>query len=225
MLQRSRSRFVRMLRRFSHLIRFAIPMSIAVVLLGAGLLAGRISQVRAEEVAVAPDAPGSISGMVKDQHGAPLAGIRVDLYIFGYQDWLRTRQTATAADGTYTFSLLTTRNYRIGVADPAQVYAVSFFPNVGTLKEAQSIPVAGNNVTNIDLSLQPAGAIAGTVFITPPAVARNGLHKLLFANSCSADHLHSGWTEPGYLPGVRCFISTVQFSRWGLSRLATTRVL
>jgi 5-hydroxyisourate hydrolase-like protein (transthyretin family) len=175
MSQLSLSRCARMLSRFSHLIRFAIPMSIAVVLLGAGLLAGRISQVRAEQVAVAPDAPGSISGKVTDQHGAPLAGVQVDLYTF-YSFWSQSpMRTTTDSNGAYKIPLLPTGTYRLGFVDPTKANSERFFPNSPTVDDAQNVSVAGYNVTGIDVAMQPGGNIVGTFFVIPPGVYVPGM--------------------------------------------------
>ena len=121
-------------------------------------------QALADELA--PEAPGSLGGVIRNAQGEPLAGIQVTLYqIYPYQNstWSGVRTITTGANGIYQFALLPVGIYRIGVNDPQRSYAPMYYPAASTLYRATDITVQGNQRTNIDLTLQPSSQIRGTI--------------------------------------------------------------
>ncbi len=118
---------------------------------------------------LAPDAPGSIAGVVKNPNGEPQAKIGVTLYkLTSYQanTWNAIRSTTTGTDGTYRFTLLLVGVYRIGINDPQRIYAPIYYPAAPTLQRGTDLPITGNQLTNIDLTLQPSSQITGIITAT-----------------------------------------------------------
>jgi len=110
----------------------------------------------------APDAPGSIAGTVTAQGGMPLAGMEVLLYQRdSFQNWLLVRSMATDPQGDYRLSVLAAGTYRVGFQDPAGAYARTFYDDSLTFANAADIAVIGNDVTGINATLMPAGAVTG----------------------------------------------------------------
>lgn len=131
---------------------------------------------------LAPEAPGSIAGMVKGSNGEPQAGIEVTLYQFtvnNYNSWSGLRSTTTQADGKYRFLLLPAGIYRIGAGDPKRVYAPVYYPTAPTLAKGTDLSVVGNQLTNIDVTLQPGGQITGIVTLTGSLPITDGSVELL----------------------------------------------
>lgn len=145
--------------------RVCAPLVVFCFLLAAGLLAGRASQARAEENGAVPDAPGSISGVVRGPNNAPAANITVELYRRGFDGQYSyvIRTTVSAVDGAYRFGLLGVGFYRLRFSDPTRQLGTLYYPTALSLAEAQDIPVAGVDVTNVDVTLPLAGAIRGAV--------------------------------------------------------------
>jgi len=118
------------------------------------------------DVGHAPEAPGSIAGLVTDSNGTPLAGITITAYrTDSYYGWLFARVISTTVTGEYKFSILRTGNYRLSLHDPQGVYADEFYLNKNALFGATDIPVAGNDVTGINITLDPAATITGAVTV------------------------------------------------------------
>jgi protocatechuate 3,4-dioxygenase beta subunit/uncharacterized protein (DUF2141 family) len=111
----------------------------------------------------APDAPGTISGRVTDDTGAPLANIEVQLFQLNDGKFLPTRLVLTDAGGNYRATLLIAGSYRLGFSDPSANHALEFYPDAPTLEEARTIPVVGNEVSGVNVTLVQAGAIQGVI--------------------------------------------------------------
>ena len=110
-----------------------------------------------------PDAPGSISGTIRNSAGEPLAGVEVSLYQSYYYGWNTIRQVTTDAAGNYRFSILGIGVYRIGTRDKAGLYGRNFYPNAERIETATDLVISGNQRTAIDLTLVPAAQITGSV--------------------------------------------------------------
>lgn len=149
-----------MLRPFSPVAAVALALFLVLALFLA--LAGA-GQAFAQASPSAPDAPGSISGQVTDDTGAPLAGIEVQLFRLNEGKFIPTRLVLTDAGGNYRATLLIAGSYRLGFSDPSANHALEFYPDALTLEEAQTIPVVGNNVTGVNAVLVQAGAIQGVI--------------------------------------------------------------
>lgn len=118
-----------------------------------------------------PEALGAIAGVIRDPSGQPLAGAQVSLWLsqpYGTNGWNVIRTVTTQVDGSYRFSLLPIGVYRVSAADPQGRYGSRFYPTGNAIQQADDIPLAGNLVTGVDLSLQTAGRILGTVTVAAP---------------------------------------------------------
>ncbi len=165
---------------WSFWLRVSAPLFVMCLLLTAGLLAGRAISVQAEESGVVPDAPGSISGVARTANNAPAAKIQVMLFRRdSYGQFYPLRWTNTADNGSYRFGLLSTGIYRLYFSDPAQQLGSIYYPTASSLSGAQDIPVAGVDVTNVDVTLPLAGSIGGTV--TGVNVGQQSQYVSLFA--------------------------------------------
>jgi len=123
-----------------------------------------------------------ISGTVTAD-GAPLAGIRVELW-HGYPEGVQfVVYTVTDAQGRYRIEGLPHSQYYLRFADPQQRYAVAYFGDVGVMAISTAVHTDGTNqLANIDGHLVPGGAIHGVVRRydgTPVANALVGAHFAL----------------------------------------------
>lgn len=138
-----------------------------------------VPQVFAEPLA--PEAPGSIAGVIKTADGTPQVDIQVTLYkssIYYTNYWEPLRSITTQADGQYRFTLLPTGLYRVGVSDAQKVFAPLYYPATPTLQKAADIAVAGNQISGIDLTLQLGGQISGMVTATSNVTITGGYVEL-----------------------------------------------
>jgi protocatechuate 3,4-dioxygenase beta subunit len=117
------------------------------------------SDLWADDQPTVPDAPGSISGTVADQEGAPLPNIHVSLHnnLFG------ATVVATDAQGRYRFGALGVGAYRLSFRDPQGAYAFQYYSEEGSMNKPTDVLVAGHEVTGIDAALEPGGWITGIV--------------------------------------------------------------
>ncbi len=120
-------------------------------------------QVYAQAEPVAPDAPGSIAGVVINTDGEALAGIEVQLFRLNYgsYEWMLT--LTTDANGAYRAAVLPAGSYRLLFRDPTNGYVQTYYANAPSLELATTITVVGNNVTGIDATLTRAGVIQGAI--------------------------------------------------------------
>lgn len=114
-----------------------------------------------------PVALGSIAGVVSDINGQPVGGVQVSLFTnYSYNSWYEMRRVTTEADGSYRFTALSVGVYRVGVERTPEPYAPRFYPAASYVQQANDIPVTGNQVTDINLTLQPAGRLVVTITAT-----------------------------------------------------------
>ncbi|MEZ4737424.1 MAG: carboxypeptidase-like regulatory domain-containing protein [Caldilineaceae bacterium] len=114
-----------------------------------------------------PTALGSIGGVITDQNGQPVSGVQVSLFTnYPYSSWYEARRVTTETDGSYRFPALPVGVYRVGVNRPQTTYAPSFYPAATNVQQAGDIPLTGNQLMNINLTLQPSGRIVVTVTAT-----------------------------------------------------------
>lgn len=124
---------------------------------------------RAAAEELAPEAPGSIAGTVKNSKGEPQVDIAVTLYQFTTNNtppWRGSRTMTTQADGQYRFALLPAGIYRVGTTDPQRTYAPTYYPATPTLATATDLSVVGNQLTKVDVALQLGGTLTGVVMVT-----------------------------------------------------------
>lgn len=112
-------------------------------------------------------AGGTISGVVLDPSGSPLAGVNVDIAGSDGASPEGAYGTATAADGTFTIDRLPTDTYALGV-DPGGLpgldLASGWLGGTTTIAGAYGVSVtAGETTGGITIQLQPGGNIAGRV--------------------------------------------------------------
>ncbi|MCB0106166.1 MAG: carboxypeptidase regulatory-like domain-containing protein [Caldilineaceae bacterium] len=112
-----------------------------------------------------PEAPGSVSGVVRNAEGEPVAGILVTLYYAFLPDnvWYPFAQVTTDELGRYRFGLLGAGTYRLGFFDPEQRYAQHYYPAASDLYDATPLAINGEERTGFDAVLASGGAITGTV--------------------------------------------------------------
>lgn len=143
--------------------------------LSLGLLLGLLSlnQVVANtEDQTSPDGLGSITGMVRNEQGTPLTGIRLLLQKDPY--FTVARIVTTTATGAYTIPVLTTGIYRLQAVDPHATYGSLYYPQETTFTGGHEIPVAGNQVTNRNFTLALAAQVTGRVTILNEVTATSG---------------------------------------------------
>ncbi len=112
-----------------------------------------------------PEAPGSISGVVRNEANEPLEGMLVSLYQKNYYDssWSPFGQVATDDGGRYRFGLLGAGVFRLGVLDPELNYAQLFYQNAGDVYAAADVVVNGVAQNNVNFTLSSGGEITGVV--------------------------------------------------------------
>lgn len=101
---------------------------------------------------------GSVSGVVTDADGAPVAGARVMAYAPG-DTWVGSVWATTGADGAYDMGALPTNTYLIRFAPPSGSGLVAEWYDDTSVRSAAEVLVvgAGTSFTGIDASLAGVG--------------------------------------------------------------------
>lgn len=152
----------------------------------------------AEELA--PAAPGSIAGTVKNDKNEPQAAVDVILYQSTSNQsltWREVRRMTTSSDGRYRFALLPAGMYRVGATDPQQVYAPVYYPDAPQLALGTDLSVVGNQLTNIDFVLPASGQITGVVTLSGSSPITQG--TVILYEEIERDNSRS-WSEIQSLP-------------------------
>ncbi len=113
----------------------------------------------------------TISGAVRAQQGgAPLEQIQVDLYRYDtrWEHWSpvsMSPEVYTDHAGRYTVRGLPSGSYRIGFRDGSAAFAPEFYGDAWTVETATSVslPSAGTQLDGIDIALDGAATLQGTV--------------------------------------------------------------
>ncbi len=142
----------------------------------------------------APEAPGSISGIVRDGIGAPIAGMTVSIYqpYFYNNNWYPTGQVTTDSSGHYRFSILAAGAYRIGATDPTLHYGKTFYSDASTVLNATDIIANGTNRSGIDLTVAEGGQITGVVRLVDESTPWN-INAILYQKVNPSYMLDSQW--------------------------------
>lgn len=117
------------------------------------LMAGAGLQVHLPTAGGAEVSGATISGVVRDSAGTPLADICVAPY--RPADSFGVQPSCTGADGTYVVNDLPDGSWTVNTEDPTGQYGAG---RVGPIQLT-----AGQTVTGLDFVLLPAGSIVGTV--------------------------------------------------------------
>ena len=126
------------------------------------LLAPPVMGQTTPDTPAAPEAPGSLAGVVTDEAGTPLAGIEVMVHRTSeYGNWVYVQQIATDANGAYRAALLRAGIYRVSFRDPTTTFALMYYAGSATLAQATDIIVAGADISGIDMRLPRAATITG----------------------------------------------------------------
>ncbi|MEZ4864189.1 MAG: carboxypeptidase regulatory-like domain-containing protein [Caldilineaceae bacterium] len=103
-----------------------------------------------------------VSGKVLSSEQTPLEGIRVTAYT-GEQYPYTIRTTQTDESGAYQLRDLAPGNYRLGFADPNDVYGYEYYADVQRYEQANSLVLAAGSLTEINAELAATGRLAGSV--------------------------------------------------------------
>jgi 5-hydroxyisourate hydrolase-like protein (transthyretin family) len=158
----------------------------------------------------------SMAGTVTNNSATPLAGISVNFYRINdntaQREYLFSR--ATAADGTYSIGGLPAGAFLVEFADynPETTYAREYYNGKPTIEAADPVDVQeGQNVTDIDASLELAGQITGTVtadgsgtplpFISVTLYRWNEVGLSWSYTSSVSSNLSGSYTAQGLVPG------------------------
>jgi hypothetical protein len=135
-------------------------LTLALALLFGGLLWFSIdaSVTRAQDQ---PEALGSISGAVHNEQGDPLPNITV--WLEQYQGLNAPRTVTTNDKGIYQFLSVPFGIYHLRFEDAQKQYATKYYTDADFAGDATAVNVSGNNVTGINMQLQPAGSISVTL--------------------------------------------------------------
>jgi 5-hydroxyisourate hydrolase-like protein (transthyretin family) len=123
----------------------------------------------AEAPALAPAQPlvpvvlPSLTGVVRDPAGLPLAGIQLSLYRLQLDQWEVVRASTTNAAGEFRIPWLSAGAYRLALRDPSDTYARTFYPNAVDIEAGAALVLAGNALAPLEITLAPAAQIAGAL--------------------------------------------------------------
>ncbi len=137
-------------------------------------------KVRAADTPNAPDNLGSISGVVTDTTGAPIANMDVFLYssTSGYSYSSYIAKTKTDLNGVYHLSLLPPGIYLLQLHDPDNHYAAQWYAHSLFKAQATEVIVAGNQITGVNIGLTLGGHLTGTVTVQQAGPATGGYVSL-----------------------------------------------
>ena len=142
-------------------------------------------QVYAEESV--PEALGSISGVVRNEAGEPLAGMQIDLYYPSFWDnnWSPRGQVTTDRSGRFRFAALIGGVYRLGATDPAALYSKTFYLNASNVFQATDVVANGSARTDVNLTLTAGGEITGLLQAADGRALENKVVTLSLFDSAS----------------------------------------
>lgn len=105
---------------------------------------------------------GAIGGQIRAE-GRPLPSARVSLYASSDKE-LPLVELQADAEGRYFFGGLTEGTYRIGVVDPLEIYATTFYSDRISPVDASLVSLeASQQRMDVDIELKPGGWITGRV--------------------------------------------------------------
>jgi 5-hydroxyisourate hydrolase-like protein (transthyretin family) len=105
----------------------------------------------------------SISGVVSNSDGEPVAGVVVTAYRRQQANWATARQTTTNVAGEYRFPWMSAGSYRLLMRDPQGNYATIYYPGAADIEAAEDVVVLGTALPNMDAAISEGGRITGTL--------------------------------------------------------------
>jgi hypothetical protein len=144
---------------------------------GALAMAVGLAGVASPALAAEPETTGSIAGHVSGEAGAPLEGVRVQLFFcdpdfepLEQRDcwtllWGEGTDAATAADGSFSIDALTPGTYRAVVHPQAQTaqYVYEYWDGADSLENATDIEVEAGTAAVIEPTLEVGASVSGQV--------------------------------------------------------------
>jgi hypothetical protein len=125
--------------------------------------------------AVEPEALGSLSGTVTVAANQPVSDVEVTVYRPAeYYGWIPIRTVTTNEAGRYLVPALRTGIYHLRLRDRQGDYAPVYYEHSPSLDGGRDVLVAGNEVTGLDVRLEPPASISGAVTIVDAIVPNYG---------------------------------------------------
>lgn len=116
-----------------------------------------------------PPIYGMVIGSVTDEANSPLNEFEVIAYQNVNGNWQAKRTVKTDSNGKYSLIALNPGSYRFCIKSPITFYLDKCYKD-SNLDNAQTIEInAGQNLTDVNVSLSQTGAIAGTLWFMPDA--------------------------------------------------------
>lgn len=114
---------------------------------------------------VASNSLNSISGVVHNEMGEPLSGIRVSTILSNTDSWEPSWSSVTTDEnGEYQILNLDSGLYAVEFEDWNNLYGFSYYSGTTTLTEATLLTISDTSViTNINATLELGGGVAGTI--------------------------------------------------------------
>lgn len=112
---------------------------------------------------IVPDALGAVSGTVLDNTSQPLANISVELTRRELYFSNESFTALTDNSGHYRVNGLLTGIYSVRFSDPTGRYAEQYYGDAQSSDGAFEVPVIGNEVEGIDVTMHPATGISGSI--------------------------------------------------------------
>ncbi|MFN8444651.1 MAG: carboxypeptidase regulatory-like domain-containing protein [Caldilineaceae bacterium] len=114
-----------------------------------------------------PPIYGMVTGFVTDEANSPLNEFEVTAYQSVNSTWQAKRTVKTDSNGKYSLIALNPGSYRFCIKSPTTFYLDECYKN-SNLDNAQTTEInAGQNLTDVNVSLSQTGGVAGTLWFMP----------------------------------------------------------
>lgn len=145
------------------LIYHARPVILMIVVTGLLITTGFLAISTTKPAMADPERLGSISGVVRDRAGTPVSDIQITIRGDSVRGSIR-QEIVTDGMGRYSFGLLPAGRYFIQLDDDAERYpSPQFYQDAINLQDATPIVVAGEAITDFDLTIEPGGEFRGRI--------------------------------------------------------------
>jgi len=129
--------------------------------------------------AASPAGLGSLTGIVRDSTGNPLAAVQVTL--FRQENGFVASEytmTSTNSAGNYAFTGLQTGIYKLRFVVPERCYFVQWYQSGTSSQAADAIIVTGNQVAGLAITLTMGSCLTGKVTLDANVLAHDGTIKI-----------------------------------------------